>query len=135
MKLTELLERDEICLASVRIDGQRHTDGWTYVAMDVVLYRMDTDTRIKVSWGQGIGLKGDPAAEDVMSSLVLEAQSVHGTNPESEEGFQSWAAEYGHDSDSRKAFKAWQKVHHQAADLRTFLGNEFDDYMSCEVGW
>lgn len=63
-----------------------------------------------------------PKAGDVLYSLMLDASVIdYG-------GFENWAAEYGYDTDSRKAEKIYRECLESALALRAGLSREaFDD--------
>ena len=77
---------------------------------------------LTVPFGMGYGLTSDPDAEGVLECLLSDASSA-------DEDFDSWAADYGYDTDSRKAERTYKQVQAQTAKLRRFLGDAFDAYM------
>jgi hypothetical protein len=93
-------------------------DGWTHYAFRL---RLKYDGRtMTVPWRQGIGIQTNPTAEDVMESLLSDAAGFDNAR-----SFEDWAAEYGYDTDSRKAEKIYRSVETQTIKLARFLGNEY----------
>lgn len=58
------------------------------------------------------------------SSLALDSQGL-----ESSRGFEDWAAEYGFDTDSRKAEKLYKACLDVSEKLKRFLGDEQYDQL------
>lgn len=58
---------------------------------------------------------GQPTVADVLDSLASDASSAG-------QSFTDWCGDYGYDEDSRKAYRTWQAVEAQQAELRDFLG-------------
>ena len=93
-------------------------DAWAKNAnhYSVALHR-EGPTMMTVPYSMGKAHKNGPTAADVLSSLALDAQSVHGGRD-----FEDWAHEYGYDPDSRKAERTYQAACRQTQELRRFLG-------------
>ncbi len=70
-------------------------------------------------FSQGYGISGEPKAEDVLNALIMDSSGV-----ENARGFEDWAAEYGYDTDSRKAERIYNVCVRQAEKLKKFLGEE-----------
>lgn len=70
--------------------------------------------------GPVAGKPKTPKADDVLSSLLMDTSGTSET-------FEDWCAEFGDDSDSRKALAMYLHLQELAKDLRIFLG------MSAEV--
>lgn len=67
-----------------------------------------------------------PPASDVLQSLHCDVSSA-------DETFESWAAEFGYDEDSRKAEAIWRQCQDEARALRRFLGLAlFATFLECE---
>jgi hypothetical protein len=67
----------------------------------------------------GPALIGTPKLADVLDCLASDAAGF-----ENAQSFEDWAAEYGYDTDSRKAEKVYRTVERQAKQLRRVLGDE-----------
>lgn len=64
---------------------------------------------------------GEPTIEDVMECLTSNAAGYENTGD-----FESWASEYGCNTDSRKAEATFRAVEQQTENLRRLLGDDFD---------
>jgi len=67
----------------------------------------------------------EPDAEGVLKCLLSDASGA-------DDSFESWCADYGYDSDSRKAERTYKQVQAQTAKLRRLLGDSFDEFMNAE---
>ncbi len=67
----------------------------------------------------GLGIRGEPTAEDVLNCLALDANGY-----ENGSGFEDWCADYGYDTDSRKAKATFDMIGRDTTRLRQFLGDE-----------
>lgn len=98
---------------------RRDDEGWEHNAYRLRLWY--AGRRMTVPWMQGLGITDDPRAEDVMENLLLDAASFDNARD-----FEDWAAEYGYDTDSRKAEKLYRRVGAQTYKLARLLGDDFD---------
>jgi hypothetical protein len=72
---------------------------------------------LTVFFSMGLGHNGkEPAAEDVLDCLASNAASIDNAR-----GFEDWCADFGYDTDSRKAENTFKTCEHQASRLKTFL--------------
>lgn len=67
----------------------------------------------------GRGWTHEPDAADVLDCLASDSASI-----ENARSFEEWASEYGYDTDSRKAEKAFKTCEQQAKKLQQFLGDD-----------
>ncbi len=81
--------------------------------------------QMTVPFSMGPALDHEPGASEVLSCLVSDASS-------SDQDFDNWCADYGYDTDSRKAERTFRAVAAQSAKLRTFLGELYDEACGCE---
>lgn len=79
--------------------------------------------KMTVYFSMGVGHNGArPGPADVLDCLASDALGVH-NSPK----FEDWCAEYGYDTDSRKAERIHKVCERQAQKLYAFLGpNDFD---------
>lgn len=71
-----------------------------------------------VHFSMGSGHHGKaPKLGEVLDCVASDAAGI-----ENADGFEDWAAEYGYDTDSRKAEKTYNECAKEAARLLTFLG-------------
>jgi hypothetical protein len=71
----------------------------------------------------GMGWVNEPTEDDVLASLILDANSVEYTN-----GFEDFAREFGYDEDSRKAEKTYKQCLRTAEKLERFLGPDLESF-------
>jgi hypothetical protein len=91
-------------------------DGWT------VTLRRPGRRRLTVPYYMGLGLGGkEPEAAHVLNDLALDAASI-----ENNADFEDWCAEFGHDTDSRKAEAEYEACRRTARRLKRFLGEAYD---------
>lgn len=89
-------------------------DGWT------VTLEMD-GRQMTTPFYKGYGHHGEePTAEEVLECLAMDAAGI-----ENVFSFEDWCAEYGYDSDSRRAEKIYNACLRQTEKLRKFLGDKF----------
>lgn len=84
--------------------------------------------RLTVPFSMGVGLNGKtPEAAEVLNCLASDANSA-------DELFETWANEYGYDTDSREAERTFNAVRRSTKKLRAFLGSmaAFDSLVGCE---
>ena len=73
--------------------------------------------RLTVPYSMGVGHGGrEPTAADVLSCLAMDAGGLVND-------FGDWCAEYGYDTDSRRAWRTYGVIKTQAGKLRRFLGD------------
>jgi phage-related protein len=75
-------------------------------------------SRMTVPFSQGYAHTGEPKIDDVLDCLASDASSI-----ENAKGFDDWCADYGYDTDSRKAERTFTVTQRQAENLRKFLGD------------
>jgi hypothetical protein len=78
--------------------------------------------RLTVPFSQGLGISGEPTAADVLDCLASDAASA-----ENAAGFEDWAADFGYDTDSRKAERTYNARNTIATKLQSLLGAELYD--------
>ncbi len=64
---------------------------------------------------------GEPSTADVLECLFSDASGYDNARD-----FEDWAAEYGYDSDSRKAERIYKAVEKQTRKLRNLLGDDYE---------
>lgn len=78
------------------------------------------ERRMTVYFSMGYGHNGKaPNAADVLDCLSSDAASI-----ENSPDFESWASDFGYETDSRKAERAFKACEHQAKRLQNFLGED-----------
>jgi hypothetical protein len=99
---------------------QRSANGYT-CALEFQKRRMTVD------FWMGTGLRKEPTASEVLSSLVSDSLSVENSG-----SFENWCGDLGLDSDSRKAEKTYRAVLSLSQKLAKFLGPAYEDFLSAE---
>ena len=101
-------------------DGTRwDADGWEHRAFTLRLHRAESSATMDTDWRQGMGVTSSPEDEPgtVLDSLASDA--LLGL-----EHFDAFCGDLGYDTDSRKAFAAWEACQRTADQLATFLGGD-----------
>ena len=85
--------------------------------------------RMVLHYSKGLGHDGEePKTAEVLCCLALDASTINASD-----SFESWADEFGMDTDSREAEKTYKHCRKQADRLRTFLGDEaFEALLTAE---
>jgi hypothetical protein len=81
--------------------------------------------QMTVPFSQGWAHTKPPTAADVLDCLASDASGA-------DESFEDWAANYGYDTDSRKAERTYNAVRKQTARLRQFLGDKYEPLLEVE---
>ncbi|WP_016888676.1 hypothetical protein [Mycobacteroides abscessus] len=123
MNITEYIEVNDIGIVNIEDHGYaRDEDGWDHRAYTVTLENAD-GFRFTTPWRAGMAITTRPSAEEVADSLVSEVSAYRDAG-----SFESWADEFGYDSDSRKAEKLYNQVGAQVDGVVTLFGgsDKFD---------
>ncbi len=75
--------------------------------------------QLSLIFSQGFGIHGEPTAADVLDCLASDANGLDNAG-----SFEEWANEFGYDTDSRKAERAYHAIERQASALQSLLGAE-----------
>ena len=67
-------------------------------------------------YSQGPAIEREPEAADVLACIANDAASVDCND------FETWAAEFGYDSDSRRAERIFNACREERRNLKRFLG-------------
>ena len=94
----------------------------------VTLRRHNGDTRrqLTVDFFTGPTLYSEPTPADVLSSLLLDTNSVEYSS------FEEWCADLGYDADSRKAERIYRSCEAMNPKLHQFLGDLYESAMGYE---
>jgi hypothetical protein len=123
MKLSQRIAADNVRAESVMTDPPEWADDRRDSNWYTVTLKRKRRT-LTVPYGMGPALMREPSARDVVGSLVSDAAGY-----ENARSFEEWADEYGYDHDSRKAEQTYNLIGRQAAELRRFLGDDYDAYL------
>lgn len=119
-KLTDFIAKHRITADASYADANPNMDD-DGTRMDHWRVRLQRPgKRMSVYFSMGLGLGGrEPGTADVLDCLASDAASV-----ENARDFEDWCAEYGYDTDSRKAHRTYTVCKRQAERLRKFLGED-----------
>lgn len=123
--LRSRIARDKITAEAVMGDAPAYADDW---GAGTNWYRVTlaySRRRMTVPFGMGPALTSEPDAADVLNCLTSDASGYENSRG----SFEEWAGEYGYDTDSRKAERTFEQVKAQTAELRRFLGDQYDAYV------
>jgi len=82
-------------------------------------FRTSDGRRMTVTFSMGSGHNGKrPTAVEVLDCLASDAAGIENTGD-----FDDWCADYGYDTDSRKAERIYRACQREAGKLRQFLGH------------
>ncbi len=81
--------------------------------------------RMSLDYFMGSALTSEPDSASVLSSLLLDASAL-------DESFENWCADYGYDTDSRKAERLYKLCCKQGEKLKQLLGDDYDDFRNAE---
>ncbi len=102
---------------SVRVAGGAHSlMRATAIEIETETGKRARSTSLSASGFMATSERIHPEAADIISSLVLDASVLDAG------GFESWADEYGYDSDSRKAEAMYRAMLDDALKLRAAIG-------------
>lgn len=104
---------------------QRDAQGWEHHAY-LLTVTFGSGASIVTPWSQGLGIESSPTEEPatILDSLVQDC---------TDEDFDTWADEYGYDTDSRKAYATWEACRMVAARLIATLGEDEVSHLRHEV--
>lgn len=85
----------------------------------VTLISRKLKSQITTHFSMGSAHTKAPEAEDVLNALASDSSSI-----ENNADFESWAREFGYDTDLRKAEKTFKACLKQAEELKRFLGED-----------
>lgn len=94
---------------------------WAASHWQIVIRRNTAECGMTTYFSQGSALTEPPTLADVLDCLASDAASV-----ENASSFEEWCAEYGCDTDSRKAERTYNACKKQADDLKRLLGSAYE---------
>lgn len=113
-------------------------EGWKHYAWTISLVRNPEQHPQKLSgpipYRMGIAHKDKdgnptaPKAEDVISSMVLDASAC-------DESFDDWCSSLGYDTDSRRALETYLACQSSGAELRRFLRSDYAAIVEAAREW
>lgn len=118
IKLSDFIEQHAITADVVAADTNPHMDD-DRLPMDhwrVTLRRPRSKMTVYFSMGRGHNGK-EPTVGAVLDCLASDSSNIG-------DSFEDWCADYGYDTDSRKALRTFNMCRRQAERLRKFLGTD-----------
>jgi hypothetical protein len=100
-------------------------DEWQRKAHDYRVTLTHQRRRYSFDWWQGQAVTREPTAADCLEALLSDASSA-------DQNFESWCADYGYDTDSRKAERTYRACQGVARRLRRLLGADYDQFSIAE---
>jgi len=92
-----------------------------------VVLRNRARRQMTLYFSMGLLLECEPEPLDVLICLASDALSVECTG-----GFEGWASDFGHDTDSRKAERMYAACQKITGQLKRFAGDTYQQLLSCE---
>ena len=106
-------------------DAEDFTDSGSYWTCAFFLERAGQSRNpppdLVTRYSMGSAHREPPKCDDVFYCLASDATSYDGTH-----NFEEWAADFGYDTDSRKAERAYRIIAEQAKALRAMLGKDYE---------
>ena len=100
-------------------------DDWQQKANDWRITLRYKGHSYSFDYWQGVGIKEDPTIEGVMENLLSDASA-------DQETFEDWCANYGYDTDSRKAEKTYKACVKQTKAVKRLLGKDYEKFLEAE---
>ncbi len=112
---------DKVTAKVEALDGPvRDEDGWEHYPYRVKLSYQGRS--MTTPFKTGTGWTEEPTASDVLGSLLSDASGIDNARGD----FEMWAAEYGYNTDSRKAEKIFRQCKSQTEKLAKLLGEDYE---------
>lgn len=118
MTYRELIRRERITFSATPTDRNPDAadDKWAQTARHWRCRIGSGRRSMVIVFSMGAALSGEPKAEDVLDCLASDAAGY-----ENADDFEAWAAEYGYDTDSRKAERTYRTIKRQREALARVL--------------
>lgn len=128
MKLSTFIEKEKIRFDASLTDSNPHMSDMMQGSTHWLCRIRRGRRSMKVYFSQGPAIRQEPTAEDVLDCLASDASGFDNAS-----SFEDWCAEYGLDSDSRKAEKTYRAIEFQRRDLVNLLGGDaYRALLECE---
>lgn len=123
MTIQEFIEKSglKLIVRKARTNPNMASDKeWTKTASHykVIIFN-ERNEAYETYFSRGSSLTGPPDLPTILNCLASDASGI-----ENAKSFEDWAAEYGYDTDSRKAEKTYQLCQKQAEELKDLLGTD-----------
>jgi hypothetical protein len=128
MNINAFIAKNRIKMDATLVDSNPHMDSMPDGSTHWKCAFRAKGKRMTVFFSMGPAHSREPEAGEVLDCLASDASSI-----ENARNFEDWAAEYGYDTDSRKAERTFKTCEAQAAKLRAFLGDGYEELLwKCE---
>jgi hypothetical protein len=119
------IKEDKIRIEAEYSDNNPNMADETWQANHYKVLLKKGNKQLTTYFSMGMAHTQEPTAEDVLDSLAMDASGI-----ENARSFDDWCANYGYDTDSRKAEKTFKACEKQAEKLKVFLGEElYKEYL------
>lgn len=126
MTMQQFIEQHTITLTATRTDRNPDMSDFEGDHWKVTLKR--PGHRMTLVFSKGYGHQGGaPTVIEVLECLQSDARGA-----EECASFEDFCDYFGYDNDSRRAEKTYKDFKRQAAKLRTFLRDLFEEFLDCE---
>jgi len=126
MTLQQFIDHHTITLTATRTDRNPAMSDFEGDHWKVTLKRPGRQMTLVFSKGYGHG-GAPPTSEEVLECLQSDARGADDCA-----SFEEFCDYFSYDSDSRRAEKTYKAIKRQAAKLRTFLWDLFEEFLDCE---
>lgn len=128
MQLTQLCNKHNIRIVSEYGGVPNNPDfGPGSHSYKTILHRRNPKRQITTPFHMGPAHCEGPTAADVLYCLISDTTSVDNAR-----SFEDWCAEFGYDTDSRKAEKIYKQCLAIGEKLHRFLADDFDNFAQAE---
>jgi hypothetical protein len=117
--LRQFVNRHKVTISSEWADRNPNMADETWEANHFKVTLRHAGRQLTTYFSQGYGISGEPTAECVLNSLGMDAAGYENAG-----SVESWASEYGYDTDSRKAERTYRLIGQQAKKLFNLLGED-----------
>lgn len=127
MTYKKLIEKYNITLELHRIPFRTDiSDEWAAQAKHFTYKLSCNGNSIRGCYSQGSGVKGGPSTIDILNALRVDTEGIQGID------FETWAGDFGYDSDSIKALGIYKACLDESKNLKKLLGNGLSELYDCE---
>ena len=117
-----VLEQMGVVMTYKRTDTRPDADSWDRNASHYRVSVRRCANRMSTAYSMGAAYTTGPELVDVMDSLLRDSEGVEGAD------FETWAGDYGYDTDSRRAERTFKACKRQAVSLgRLFSRSNLSD--------
>jgi hypothetical protein len=107
------------------MDGVEPSESMPAGSYDYLVTLKLEGRELETEYHMGPALEQDPDAENVLSSLLLDASC-------GEMSFEEYCSDFGYDTDSRRHHKTWKACKKLAPKLQEFLGEHYEECVEAE---